>query len=101
MNEEEFDGCNSQCRRKGEHTLKYGSCEFGKRPKPTLSYFFTYIAYDGEVSGGEVFMPASLFLPWLDKAPVDYQHNFLEKLAKTKPEKRQALLEAEANSWAS
>src|SRR6185503_846197 len=99
MNEEEFDGCNSQCRRKGKHTLKYGSCEFGERPEPTLAYSFTFIASDGKLAGAEAHMPASLFLPWLSSTPVDYQHDFLERLAKAIPEKRQFMIEAEKNSW--
>jgi len=33
----DFDGCNSQCRRAGKHTLAWGLCEHATPPAPTVS----------------------------------------------------------------
>jgi hypothetical protein len=101
VDEEEFDGCNSECRRKGKHSLRYGSCEFGERPKPTLGYWYTFIAEDGEVSGAEIDMPLSLFCPWVEDWPVDDQWKFIDKLAKSSPADRKRILEQEKSAWIS
>lgn len=88
MTEEEFDGCLSRCRRTGKHTLKYPDCEFGERPKPTLDFFMVETADDGYPMGVIIPIPANVFLPWLDKLPVNKQFEVLGEIAKAKPEDR-------------
>lgn len=36
-NPSDFDGCNSECRRVGTHTLRWGGCERAAQPEPTVS----------------------------------------------------------------
>jgi hypothetical protein len=33
----DFDGCNSECRKAGRHTLRWGGCENAPEPEPTLN----------------------------------------------------------------
>jgi hypothetical protein len=92
VDEEEFDGCNSECRRKGKHSLRYGSCEFGKRPEPTLDFFIVEDGEDGYPLVGYAQIKASVFLPWLEDLPIDEQWDFLEKVARAKPEERSSII---------
>jgi len=38
----DFDGCNSECRRAGTHTLRWGGCEHAPEPEPTVSMSAVY-----------------------------------------------------------
>lgn len=99
MDSEEFDGCTRQCRKKGAHTLVYGQCEFGEKPRPTLDFYVVENGDDGYPVGYIISIQASVFLPWLDGLPVEEQYKLLEKVAKAQPDKRRAVLESERNSW--
>ena len=48
----DFDGCNSECRRKGAHTLRWGRCEHATPPEPTVSMSVVYTDHDGYPSIG-------------------------------------------------
>lgn len=48
----EFDGCNSECRRAGKHTLNWGLCEHAVKPEPTVSMSKVYRDTDGGTSIG-------------------------------------------------
>lgn len=37
-----FDGCNSECRKAGAHTLRWGGCEHAPKPEPTVSMSVVY-----------------------------------------------------------
>jgi len=50
--EEDFDGCNSECRRAGTHTLRWGGCEHAPEPEPTVSMSVVYQDHDGQNSIG-------------------------------------------------
>ncbi|MCX4809025.1 hypothetical protein OG601_47170 [Streptomyces sp. NBC_01239] len=49
---EDFDGCNSECRRAGKHTLRWGGCEHAAEPEPTVSMSVVYDDVDGGKSIG-------------------------------------------------
>lgn len=51
-NPDDFDGCNSECRRKGAHTLRWGGCEQATPPEPTVSMSVVYTDHDGYPSIG-------------------------------------------------
>lgn len=48
----DFDGCNSECRRAGAHTLRWGGCELAPEPEPTVSLSRVYTDTDGHKSIG-------------------------------------------------
>jgi hypothetical protein len=35
--DEDFDGCNSECRKTRKHTMRWGGCEHAAKPEPTVS----------------------------------------------------------------
>lgn len=47
-----FDGCNSECRKAGAHTLRWGGCEHAPKPEPTVSMSAVYTDADGYPSLG-------------------------------------------------
>lgn len=47
-----FDGCNSDCRRRGTHTMLWGGCEHAMEPEPTVSLSKVYLDTDGYNSIG-------------------------------------------------
>lgn len=47
---EEFDGCNSACRRAGQHVMNWGGCEYAKPPEPIMNMLILETADDGENS---------------------------------------------------
>lgn len=49
---EDFDGCNSECRHAGQHTLRWGGCEHAAEPEPTVSMSVVYRDHDGQNSIG-------------------------------------------------
>lgn len=79
--DEDFDGCMRECRIRGKHTLKWGSCEHGVRPAPRLGFFRTKIGADGELIGYESEFPVVALLPWAAVLSVDEQHRMLEEAA--------------------
>lgn len=48
----DFDGCNSECRKAGKHTLNWGRCEHAIPPEPTVSMSVVYDDTDGHKSIG-------------------------------------------------
>ncbi|MGW4493806.1 hypothetical protein [Streptomyces sp. NPDC004376] len=48
----DFDGCNSECRRAGQHSLRWGGCEYAEKPEPTAEICKTYTDIDGYPSIG-------------------------------------------------
>lgn len=44
----EFDGCNSECRKAAQHTLRWGGCELAPEPDPTLGILRVRCMPDGE-----------------------------------------------------
>jgi hypothetical protein len=40
--ETDFDGCNTECRKTGSHTLRWGGCENAVKPEPTVSMSMIY-----------------------------------------------------------
>ena len=52
IDDKDFDGCHSECRRKGEHSRVWGGCEFGIKPEPTVSMSVVYRDTDGQNSIG-------------------------------------------------
>lgn len=51
-NPPDFDGCNSECRKAGAHTLRWGGCEHAPAPEPTVSLSRVYTEADGHPSIG-------------------------------------------------
>lgn len=47
-----FDGCNSECRKAGKHTLRWGGCEYAPEPEPTVGLSCVYIDTDDQPSIG-------------------------------------------------
>lgn len=90
---DDFDGCMSRCRRLGRHTLKWGECEHGVRPAPTLAFWRVFTASDGSPSMAAVDLDAALFVPWIRRLPVDGQWEFLEQLADANAEDRPGIVE--------
>lgn len=95
MDEEEFDGCSSQCRKKGKHSLVYGSCELGQQPKPTLGFFVVEDGEDGYPVGVIIPIEASVFIPWLDDLSLNDQYALLERLARAQPKQQRIIIESE------
>jgi hypothetical protein len=92
MNDQDFNGCSREC---GEgHTYKWGRCEFGIQPMPTLRASRTYIASDGELAALFDTFPLALFLPWTVHLPVGEQHQMLAELADTPDGDRPSVLAA-------
>lgn len=52
IDDKDFDGCHSECRRKGEHSRIWGGCEFGIKPEPTVNMSVVYRDTDGQNSIG-------------------------------------------------
>lgn len=48
----DYDGCNSECRKAGAHTLHWGGCEHAVEPEPTVSMSVVYRDHDGQNSIG-------------------------------------------------
>jgi hypothetical protein len=48
----DFDGCNSECRKAGKHSLRWGGCEQATPPEPTVSMSVVYTDHDGGPSIG-------------------------------------------------
>lgn len=48
MTAPDFHGCNSECRRAGAHTLRWGGCELAPEPEPTLTLMRVRLMSDGE-----------------------------------------------------
>jgi hypothetical protein len=41
--DEDFDGCNPECRKSRKHTLRWGGCEHAPKPEPTVSMSKIYM----------------------------------------------------------
>jgi hypothetical protein len=80
---EGFDGCSRQCRKRGKHTLLWGSCEHGVRPAPTLDFFRVVTMSDGYPAGVYEPIPLAALLPWAASLTVDQQHQMLEEAVET------------------
>jgi hypothetical protein len=78
---DEFDGCSRLCRKRGQHTLKWGECEHGVRPPPTLDFFRVVTMADGYPAGAYNPIPLTALLPWAASLTVDQQHQMLEEAA--------------------
>jgi hypothetical protein len=78
---EDFDGCSRLCRKRGEHTLKWGECEHGVRPSPTLEFFRVVTMADGYPACVYNPIPLAAILPWAASLTVDHQHQMLEEAA--------------------
>lgn len=78
---EEFDGCNRECRKRGEHTLKWGSCEHGQRPEPRLGFWHTFTASDGKPAIGQAEIPLDALLPWTVHLTTDQRWQMLEEVS--------------------
>lgn len=80
----DFDGCSRQCRKRGEHTRKWGECEYAAeppRPDPEFGYWTTVMMDDGYPSITQATIPLLAVLPWAESLTVDQRHQMLEEAA--------------------
>lgn len=80
----DFDGCSRQCRKRGEHTLKWGQCERAvepPRPDPEFGYWTTRMMEDGYPSIVQATIPLLAVLPWASRLTGDQRHEMLEEAA--------------------
>lgn len=81
---EDFDGCARDCRKAGEHTLKWGRCEHAEEPPrepPKFGWWRTVDGGDGFLSLVRANLPLVAVLPWASGLSVDEQHRMLEEAA--------------------
>lgn len=109
----EFEECSYDCGRPRKHTLRWPGCSQAARPEPTLGFWHTFTASDGDPAIGRAEIPLDALLPWVAYLTVDQRWEMLEEAADaedpaaciqrwwatTLPAQREALDRAESEYW--